>query len=233
MGDLKQAPVFIPYKLEEVAVHSYYQVPKELFANPLYKENLSSDSKLLYSLLLNRLTLSMKNRWIDEDGNIYLIFPRKEAEEKLNLSKNTITKAFKELATTNLISEKRLGRAKSNVIYVGKINHISLLGDDESTENTNNSLNPKNWESRIPEFGNQESQNLGVNNNKYKYNNYNNKYARARKKDFQRYHNNQYDNLDYNKFYTNLDVDFSNKYYDTDNPGQYSEENLRKLGLIV
>ena len=226
MGDLKQTPVFIPYKLEEVAIHSYYQVPKELFANPLYKDHLSSDSKLLYALLLNRLTLSMKNRWIDENGNIYLIFPRKEAEEKLNLSKNTITKAFKELDITNLISEKRLGRAKSNVIYVGKINHISLLGDDESTENTGNSLIPKIWESRIPKSGNHESPNLGVNNNKYNYNKYNNKYARTINRYFDS--SNQYDDLD--RFYANLDVDFSNKYHDPNS--DYSEESLREKGII-
>ena len=158
MGEIPQTPIFIPYKLEEVAVHSYYQVPKELFANPLYKDHLGSDAKLLYSLLLNRLTLSMKNRWIDETGNVYLIFPRKEAEEKLNLSDKTTKKAFDQLSECNLISEKRLGRTKSNRIYVGKINHISFDGDDNEAQSTEKSLNRKNYDSRIGDFTIHESE---------------------------------------------------------------------------
>ena len=61
---------FIPYKANECLENIFYQIPKELFINPYYK-NLSSDSKLLYALLLDRLSVSMKNQWIDEDGNIY------------------------------------------------------------------------------------------------------------------------------------------------------------------
>ena len=87
---------FIPYKVNECLENTFYQVPTELFINPYY-EKLNSDSKLLYALLLDRLSVSMKNEWIDEDGNIFLIFSRKEAGEKLNLSDKTVTKAFREL----------------------------------------------------------------------------------------------------------------------------------------
>ena len=115
---------FIPYKANECLENIFYQIPKELFINPYYK-NLSSDSKLLYALLLDRLSVSMKNQWIDEDGNIFLVFSRKEAQEKLNLSDKTVTKAFKQLTSVKLIYEKRQGFRKNNIIYVGKINHIS------------------------------------------------------------------------------------------------------------
>ena len=97
---------FIPYKINEYLENVFYQIPKELFVNPYYK-NLNSDSKLLYSLLLDRLSVSMKNEWIDEERNIFLIFSRKEAEEKLNLSDKTVTKAFKQLRETKLIYEKK------------------------------------------------------------------------------------------------------------------------------
>ncbi len=63
---------FIPYKANECFEHLYYQIPMELFINPLYKNKLNSDSKLLYGFLLNRLLLSAKNNWVDEDNNIYL-----------------------------------------------------------------------------------------------------------------------------------------------------------------
>lgn len=83
------------YKVNETLNHKYYQIPQELFINLLYKNTLNSDSKLLYGFLLDRLSLSIKNNWHDENGNVYLIFTRKEVQDKLNLSVKTVTKAFK------------------------------------------------------------------------------------------------------------------------------------------
>lgn len=146
---------FIPYKINECFENVFYQIPKELFINPYYK-NLNLDSKLLYALLLDRLSVSMKNEWIDEDGNIFLIFSRKEAQEKLNLSDKTVTKAFKELNNVKLIYEKKLGFRKNNIIYVGKINHIS----------TEKFMSRKNYDSRNVKSTIQESENLRCSNNK-------------------------------------------------------------------
>ncbi len=109
---------FIPYKAHE---HLYYQIPMELFFNKKYKDNLNSDSKILYGFLLNRLTLSAKNNWADEKGNVFLIFTRKEVQELLGLSDKTVTKAFKQLKNCKLIYEKKQGANKPNLIYVGKI----------------------------------------------------------------------------------------------------------------
>ena len=116
---------FIPYKANEFLENSFYQVPKELFVNPNYTD-LSITSKVLYGLLLDRLSLSIKNKWTDKDGDIYIIFARKEAQEKLNLSDKTVTKAFKELKNKKLIQEIRTGFKKNNIIYVGKINHVKM-----------------------------------------------------------------------------------------------------------
>lgn len=157
---------FIPYKVNEVLENVFYQVPKELFKNSFYKD-LSSDSKLLYALLLDRLSVSMKNNWYDECGNIYLIFSRKEAEELLNVSDKTITKAFKQLSDVKLIYEKRQGFKRNNIIYVGKLNHQSI----EKT------MNRKIYDSRTGNFTILESEILRCSNNKYNNNNYNNKYT--------------------------------------------------------
>ena len=97
---------FIPYKANECFEHLYYQIPMELFFNKSYKDKLNSDSKILYGFLLNRLTLSKKNNWFDEEGNVFLIFTRKEVQELLNLSDKTATKAFKQLKECKLIYEK-------------------------------------------------------------------------------------------------------------------------------
>lgn len=122
------------YKSNEILEHRYYQIPQELFVNPLYKDNLNSDSKLLYGFLLDRLSLSQKNKWYDKDYNVYLIFTREEVGEKLNLSPKTVTKAFKQLIDTYLIEEKRQGLGKPNLIFVGKIQHEDLpsISDTEN-----------------------------------------------------------------------------------------------------
>lgn len=122
------------YKINEVLEHRYYQIPQELFVNPLYKDNLNSDSKLLYGFLLDRLTLSQKNHWYDNDKNIYLIFTRQEVQEKLCLSEKTVTKAFKQLIEVFLIKEKRQGLGKPNLIYVGKIQHEEILADNKEAD---------------------------------------------------------------------------------------------------
>ena len=106
----------------------------------------------------------MQNKWVDEDGNIFLIFSRKEAQEKLNLSDKTTTKSFKQLTDCKLIYEKRQGFKKNNIIYVGKINH----------EPTSKFMTRKNYDSRNGNFTNQESEKLRPNNNKYNKNNYSN-----------------------------------------------------------
>ena len=96
---------FIPYKAHECFEHLYYQIPMELFFNKNYRDKLNSDSKILYGFLLNRLTLSAKNNLIDEIGNVFLIFTRKEVQTMLNLSDKTATKAFKQLNECKLIHE--------------------------------------------------------------------------------------------------------------------------------
>lgn len=134
------------YKNNEILENSYYQIPQELFVNSLYKENLNSDSKILYAFLLDRLSLSQRNHWFDEFGRVYLIFTREEVQDKLCLSEKTVTKAFKQLLEVNLIAEKRQGLGKPNLIYVGKIQHEEIITDIKQ-ENLQ-VLNSKSYGSR-------------------------------------------------------------------------------------
>ena len=173
---------FTPYKINECFEHLYYQIPMELFFNSKYKENLNSDSKILYGFLLNRLTLSKRHDWYDENGNVYLIFTRKEVSELLNLSDKTVTKAFKQLKDCKLIYEKKQGANKPNLIYVGKIEHDKNLIQ----------LIRKNYESRIVKSTTHDTENLRPN---YNNNNYNN--IVKRKNSFFNYEQRQYDNLDF------------------------------------
>ena len=153
----------------------------ELFFNKNYKDKLNSDSKILYGFLLNRLTLSAKNNWVDKDGNIFLIFTRKEVVELLGLSDKTVTKAFKQLNECKLIYEKKQGANKPNLIYVGKIDHDKNLIQ----------VIRKNYESRIVKSTTHDTENLRSN---YNNNNYNNK---GKKNGYQNYEQRHYDDLDF------------------------------------
>ena len=99
---------------------SFYKLPKRLFLDARYK-HLSISSKVLYALLLDRKALSIKNNWIDANGDYYLYFTNGEAKKILNCGNEEISKLFKELEAVNLILRKRQGLRKPNIIYVYRI----------------------------------------------------------------------------------------------------------------
>ena len=72
------------------------------------------------TLLLDRLTLSQKNHWVDNLGRVYLIYPREDIGKKLNPFGRTVKKAFEQLNKVCLIEEKRQGLGKPNLIYTAK-----------------------------------------------------------------------------------------------------------------
>jgi len=107
------------YTLKEEITLRFYQVPKALFRNPKYK-GLSLGPKLMYSILRDRLDMSIKNNWKDKKGYIYLIFSVEELMNLLEMSNKIIIKYKKRLAKYGLIFEKRLGQGKANRIYILK-----------------------------------------------------------------------------------------------------------------
>ena len=101
------------YRLSDVVNERFLRLPLSLFANPNYKR-LSAESKLVYSLLLDRMSLSQKNNWINEDGEVYLIYKREEIADILCITYKKAIAAFKELITAGLLLEKRQGRGFPN-----------------------------------------------------------------------------------------------------------------------
>ena len=189
---------FIPYKANECFEHLYYQIPMELFFNKNYENKLNSDSKILYGFLLNRLALSKKNNWFDEEGNIFLIFTRKEVQKLLNLSDKTATKAFKQLKECKLIYEKKQGSTKPNLIYVGKIEHdknlmkvIRKKAESVKALPVTESVSRKIYEARVGKSTSHDTENLRPN---YNNNNYNYK---GKGNSYQNYEQRHYDNLDF------------------------------------
>lgn len=96
---------------------SYFRVPQILFRDIKFKD-LSTDAKTLYGILLDRMGLSVKNGWLDEQGRVYIIFPVQEVMDSLGCADNKATKLFRELEKFGLIERKRRGLGKPNLIYV-------------------------------------------------------------------------------------------------------------------
>jgi len=104
-------------KINEVTNMSFYQTPKVLFVG-VYK-NMKLGSKMVYSFLRDRVGLSIKNNWVDKDGNVFIYYSRDNLAEDLNISEKSVRNYMKELAKYDLIKEKRQGLTKPNKIYVG------------------------------------------------------------------------------------------------------------------
>lgn len=104
----------------EAEQYSFYRVPKVLFTADYFKA-LTCEAKVLYGLMLDRMSLSVRNRWFDEEDRVYIIFTIEEIMELLCCRTQKAVKLLKELDTENgigLIEKRRPGLGRPNVIYV-------------------------------------------------------------------------------------------------------------------
>ena len=96
---------------------SFYRIPKALFLESRF-QNLSTDAKTLYGILLDRMSLSAKNGWLDEQGRVFIIFTIEDVKRALCCADNKATKLLRELEEYGLIERKRRGLGKPDLIYV-------------------------------------------------------------------------------------------------------------------
>ena len=108
------------YKINDVISCDFLKIPKAMFANSACRK-LSSDAKLTYALLYDRLSLSKLNGWINDRDEVYLIYTREEIAEDLGITYKKSISAFKELLAAGLIAEQRCGRGAPNKIYIVKV----------------------------------------------------------------------------------------------------------------
>ena len=121
----------------EAEQFSFYRVPRILIKDARFK-GLSSDAKILYGLMLDRMSLSMKNGWLDDENRAYIIYTVDSIMEDLGCSKPTCTKIMRELDSENgigLIEKKRRGLGKPDIIYVK--NFASVQEDMTEKEPSN------------------------------------------------------------------------------------------------
>ena len=130
----------------EAEQFSFYRVPRLLIKDERFK-GLSSDAKLLYGLMLDRMSLSMKNGWLDDENRAYIIYAVENIMEDLGCSKPTCIKVIKELDADNgigLIEKKRRGLGKPDIIYVKNFASVPQKECAEKPENTDVSTEVKN-----------------------------------------------------------------------------------------
>jgi len=167
---------------KEADTFTFYRIPKLLFTEPMFKD-LSSEAKILYGLLLDRMSLSVKNGWFDEEGRAYIYFAIEDIAELLNCGKNKAVRSLQELVDdtgVGLIEKKRQGQGKSNILYVKNFiieEEQNVTFRDSEKEETGSECyistfqNVKKGDSGITQNNIQEVSNWGANNNKMIYNN--------------------------------------------------------------
>ena len=108
---------------DETMQISFFRIPSQLVSHPLFKR-LSADSKLLYGMLLNRMSLSAKNGWHDETGRVYIYYTVKEVCEAVGCGRNKAMRLLAELDTDKgigLIERVKQGQGKPDRIFVKRI----------------------------------------------------------------------------------------------------------------
>ena len=146
------------YYGKEAENFSFFRIPKLLFTDPIFTK-LSSDAKVLYGILLDRMNLSMKNNWIDEENKVYIIFTIEEIAEIMCCATQKATKILQELDDKKgigLIEKKRLGLGKPNILYVK--NFIIQETNEQENSVQDKITNQELWKSQ---FKNDENHNSG------------------------------------------------------------------------
>ena len=109
--------VFDYFYEEQSESYSFYRIPKMLFTEEIF-EALSTDAKVLYGLLLDRISLSRENGWLDDAGRVYVYYTIKSVKKSLRCANTKACGLLRELDEFGLIERKKQGLGKPTIIYV-------------------------------------------------------------------------------------------------------------------
>ncbi len=168
------------YYGNEADQYSFYRISKALFTDTRFK-NVPVEAKVLYGLLLDRMALSVRNNWLDEEGRVYIIFTISDLMETLGCAEQKASRLLAELDSAKgigLIERKRRGLGKPNVIYVKnfigggmpepqikncenhKSGNVKITKQDLRKSQTNNTdINNTEWNDIYPSINQKEPEN--------------------------------------------------------------------------
>ena len=158
MGNMMKFDYYYGIEAEQF---SFYRVPRLLIKDERFKE-LSSDAKLLYGLMLDRMSLSMKNGWFDDENRAYIHYTLDNIMEDLGCAKEKCVKVLAELDSKKgigLIEKKRQGLGKPDIIYVKNFATLEVGGEPESQPKSpsNTDVSTEVRKSNFKRFDNQTS----------------------------------------------------------------------------
>ena len=113
---------------------SFFRIPKALFQEQQFQD-LSTDAKTLYGILLDRMSLSVKNEWFDKKGRVFIIFTIEDVKRTLRCADNKATRLLRELEKFGLIERKRRGQGKPCLVYVKNFSAESSKGSVKNRDN--------------------------------------------------------------------------------------------------
>ena len=113
---------------------SFFRIPKALFQEQQFQD-LSTDAKTLYGILLDRMSLSVKNEWFDKKGRVFIIFTIEDVKRTLRCADNKATRLLRELEEFGLIERKHRGQGKPCLVYV---KNFSAESSKERVKNRDN-----------------------------------------------------------------------------------------------
>ena len=142
---------------------SFYRIPKVLFTDEAFAD-ISVEAKVLYSFMLDRMSLSVKNCWFDDDNRVYIIYTIDDILNDFGCARQKALKLLDELEKgIGLIERKRQGLGRPNIIYVKNFIHNPK---EKRYENQNTeSMNIENQEvlnSDLQKYENQTSANMKI-----------------------------------------------------------------------
>ena len=163
----------------EAEQYIFFRIPKALISDKRFK-NMSTDAKLLYGLMLDRMGLSIKNKWLDNENKVYIIYTIEDIMQDLNCARQKVIDMLKELDEGyGLIEKIRRGQGKPNIIYVKNFTSVNTEKSDENQEVCkSNSLKYENHTSRsmntepqeVPKSYSNNTNNNYTDNNENDYN---------------------------------------------------------------
>ena len=125
--------VFDYFYEEQSESYSFYRIPKMLFTEEIF-EALSTDAKVLYGLLLDRISLSRENGWLDDAGRVYVYYTIKSVKKSMRCANTKACGLLRELDEFGLIERKKQGLGKPTIIYVKdftRFRKAELLGSEK------------------------------------------------------------------------------------------------------
>ena len=133
------------YYGSEADQFSFIRIPKIMLIDKVF-QTLSMAAKVLYGVLLDRMSLSMKNGWLDEENRVYIIYQIGEIQEDLGFTKKKAMDLLAELEEFGLLEKKRRGHGLPNILYVK-----SFMSEKETRGSKTGTSEAKQEEDRSPE----------------------------------------------------------------------------------